>query len=405
MFNLNGKYGQATVYTDNIDDKTISDIINYLNYDISKDQNIKIMPDCHAGSGCVIGFTSTMTDKVIPNVVGVDIGCGVLVVSLGNLTFDLEKLDKIIHQYIPSGSSNHGKSIVNYTEYTKLKCYDKLKNKEIIPYSIGSVGGGNHYIELGQDSKNNIYLMIHSGSRNLGKQVAEHYQELAINNLNGKEKLRELKEAAIVDLKAKNKYQLIEEELKNIEENFKKTNPNYPEELSYLTGKDLEDYLHDMKICQEYATLNRRTIADIILKHYTDKNINDFESFETIHNYINFKDKIIRKGAISAYKGEKVIIPINMRDGSIIAIGKGNLEWNYSAPHGAGRIMSRGQAKENVLLEEFIDTMKGVYTTCVNESTLDESPFAYKSMNEIIDNTKETVDILDIITPLYNFKA
>lgn len=365
---LKGKYGSAIVFAEDLEDGARDQIINLLNQDFIEDAKVRIMPDVHQGMGCVIGFTADMGDKVIPNIVGVDIGCGMLTAKLGNLDLDLPKLDKIVSNKIPSGRNVHQNSKYRFDKLKDLHVYNKLRNIRRLEKSIGTLGGGNHFIEIGEDSGESKYLVIHSGSRNLGTQVARIYQNLAI------------------DL-------------------CKKSKTTYPKDLCYLTGSYRNQYLHDMKICQEYASINREVMADIILSSFLKKNLNEFPYFQTIHNYINFKDNIIRKGAISAYEGEKILIPINMRDGSILAIGKGNKDWNYSAPHGAGRVLSRTAAKQELKLVDFKESMQGIYTTSVHKGTLDESPSAYKSIDEIIHSIDETAEIVDIIKPIYNFKV
>ena len=402
---LQGKYNIAKVFTDNLEEGAKEQIIELLNQDFIKDSKVRIMPDVHQGMGCVIGFTACMGDKVIPNIVGVDLGCGMITVELGNIDIDLPKLDDIIHKRVPSGKSTHNERRFKFDKLNNLYCFRDLKDTKRIERSIGTLGGGNHFIEIAVDSKNNKYLVIHSGSRNLGKQVAEIYQRLAIDLCSGKEDYFIKRDEIITGYKAEGKRKEIKKVLEELKKEYDNLQPSYPKALCYLTGEYREKYLHDMKICQEYASLNREMMADIILQSLFEKGLHEFTYFETIHNYINFKDNIIRKGAISAYEGEKVLIPINMRDGSIIAIGKGNPEWNYSAPHGAGRLMSRNVAKESVNLDDFKKSMEGIYSTSVNEYTLDESPFAYKPIEEILNNIGETVEIVDIIKPIYNFKA
>lgn len=405
MIELKGKYNTAKVYTDNIDNETISQIINLCNQDFVKDCKIRIMPDTHAGAGCVIGFTANLGTKVIPNIVGVDIGCGMQVIELGKIDMDLSSLDEIIYKYIPNGRNAHESRIVKFKQLEELYCYRELKETKWIERSIGTLGGGNHFIEVNKDDEDNVYLVIHSGSRNLGKQVAEYYQNLAIELRSGREEYYVKREKLIKEYKEQGKRNLIQTALKELDSKYKYSQPDYPKELCFLEGIWRERYLHDMNICQEYATLNRKTMASTILDKLLGKSLCDFTNFETIHNYINFNDNIIRKGSISAYKDEKVIIPINMRDGSLLCLGKGNSDWNNSAPHGAGRIMSRSKAKELLTLEEYQHTMKDIYTTSVTQATLDEAPMAYKPMQEIIDNVKDTVEILKIIKPIYNFKA
>ena len=417
------------IFTDNIEEKAKEEIDLLLKQEAFKDSKIRIMPDVHAGKGCVIGFTGNLGNKVIPNIVGVDIGCGMLCVELGNIELDLEKLDKIIREYVPSGFEVHESQKYKFIEFEKLKCYDILRNKEHIEKSIGTLGGGNHFIEIDVDEDNNKYLIIHTGSRNLGKQVAEIYQNEAIHYCSYEYEMQAEKELAINMLKLIHKENEIESRLKEITEKYK-DKTKLPKDLCYLEGELREAYLHDMKICQEFAKDNRLCIAKQILCNYfqvpyysgtnslrlveevdypsfisQDYIKYDFSYFQTIHNYISFEDNIVRKGAISARKGEKVLIPMNMKDGCIIAVGKGNDDWNQSAPHGAGRIMSRMRAKEELDLEDYKKSMQGIYSTSVNSQTLDEAPMVYKPMDEIINNISDTVEIEKIIKPIYNFKA
>ena len=405
LIELRGKYNVAKVYTDKLEPEVISQVIELCNLEFCKDSKIAIMPDTHAGKGCVIGFTADLGDKVIPNIVGVDIGCGMLTVELGKMNIDLKELDQVVRKWVPSGREVHEGRMVKFPMLQELHCFRDLKDTKRIERSIGTLGGGNHFIELDMDDVKNVYLVIHSGSRNLGKQVAEYYQNLAIDLCAGKEDYYIERENLISEYKKDGKRQLIQDALKKLKEKYEKLSPSYPRDLCFLAGAYREKYLHDMKICQEYAVLNRETMANIILQKLLNKNLECFSCFNTTHNYINFKDNIIRKGSISAYEGEKVLIPINMRDGSILAVGKGNADWNYSAPHGAGRLMSRTKAKEKLTLEEYKKSMEGIFTTSVNLSTLDEAPMAYKPMEEIINNVQDTVEILKIIKPLYNFKA
>ena len=415
------------IFTENIEEEAKEQINLLLNQEPFKDCKVRIMPDVHAGKGCVIGFTANLGDKVIPNIVGVDIGCGMLCVELGNIDLDLEKIDKVINENIPAGRNIREQKLINFDKINDLYCLRELKETKKFNRSIGTLGGGNHFIEIDIDEDNNKYLVIHTGSRNLGKQVADYYQDLAIQLCSGKEEMFKRKEEIITTYKEQGRKSEIQKALKELEKEYKQNKPNLPNELCYLEGKYREMYLHDMKICQSYASLNRRYIAIQILKSYgirvqnfnsngtkliyepyQDINLNGgnyLESFETIHNYISFEDNIVRKGAIRANKGERVIIPINMRDGSIIAVGKGNGDWNNSAPHGAGRLMSRKKAKEMFKLEEFKESMKDIYSTSVVEETIDEAPFVYKPMQEIIENIQDTVEIEKIIKPIYNFKA
>lgn len=388
------------IFTKNIEEQAINQINELLKQEAFKNSKVRIMPDVHAGKGCVIGFTGNLGEKVIPNIVGVDIGCGMLCVELGNIDLNLERLDKIIREYVPSGRNIH-KFVKMPFFIGNLKCYKELKEIDWLNNSLGTLGGGNHFIEIDVDEKDNKYLVIHTGSRNLGKQVAEIYQEKAIKYCSYEDEMREEKQKIIKEYKVLGKEKDIQNKLIEISKKHEgKT--KLPKDLCYLEGKLREDYLHDMKICQEFAVENRKEIAFIIM---SKMNLDYIDCFETIHNYISFEDNIVRKGAISAKKGEMVLIPMNMRDGCIIGIGKGNDDWNCSAPHGAGRIMSRIQAKETFNLDEYKESMKNIYTTSVNENTIDEAPFVYKPMQEIIDNIGDTVDIIKIIKPIYNFKA
>lgn len=405
MKEIIGKYTTAKIFTDIIDDSAVKQIQTLCDQSFTSSTKIRIMPDVHAGAGCVIGFTADLKDKVIPNIVGVDIGCGMLTVKLGHIDFSLKELDQIINKYVPSGFSVHEEKIVHFEELTDLYCYRELKKTEWIKKSLGTLGGGNHFIEIDQDDEKNKYLVIHSGSRNLGKQVAEHYQKIAIETRKGKDILIQRKQEIIEEYKAKGKEKQIEQALKQLYQTYHEKELDIPEELCYLTGEYREKYLHDMAICQRYASLNRKMIANIILHHLFHKDINAFESFETIHNYIDHEHNIIRKGAVSARKDEILLIPLNMRDGSLICIGKGNQDWNESAPHGAGRMYSRNEAKKEFSLEDFEKQMSGIYSTSINENTLDESPMAYKDKEEIIKYISDTVEILKVIKPIYNFKA
>ena len=390
------------IFTDNIEPEALDQIYTLVKQPAFADCKVRIMPDCHAGKGCVIGFTADLGDKVIPNIVGVDIGCGMYTVRLGKVSIDFEKLDEVIRTSIPHGHDIHPERVVSFPRVNDLKCYPHLKNKGRFENAIGSLGGGNHFIEIDKDEEDNHYLIIHSGSRNLGKQVADYYQNLAIEILHEKGNLPEMKKRLIEEYKAAGKQKEIQKALKELERTYRPSGTKIPKELCYLEDKNREDYLHDMAICQDYADLNRKTMANIILERM---NLKPLSSFSTIHNYIDLETNIVRKGAIRAKKDEIVLIPMNMRDGCIIAKGKGNEDWNESAPHGAGRLMSRSKAKEMLSLEEFKETMKGIYTTCVNTFTLDESPMAYKPMGEILSYIQDTVDIVQIIKPVYNFKS
>ena len=393
------------IFTENIEEEAKEQINLLLEQEPFKNCKVRIMPDVHAGKGCVIGFTADLGDKVIPNIVGVDIGCGMLCVELGNMDLDLKLLDDVINRYIPAGRNIREQKLVDFAPINELYCLRELKETKKFNRAIGTLGGGNHFIEVDIDEMGNKYLVIHTGSRNLGKQVADYYQNLAIQLCSGKEEIFKRKEEIIKTYKEQGRKSEIQKVLKELEKEYKQNKPNLPNELCYLEGKYREQYLHDMKICQEYASENRTNIANQIIEKYFDIKFYEFDRFETIHNYISFEDNIVRKGAIRARKGERVIIPINMRDGSIIAVGKGNEDWNNSAPHGAGRLMSRKKAKERFKLEEFKESMKDIYSTSVVEDTIDEAPFVYKPMKEIIDNIQDTVEIEKIIKPIYNFKA
>jgi len=392
------------IFTDNIEGEALNQIYTLAKLPAFDNAKIRIMPDVHAGAGCVIGFTADLGNKVIPNIVGVDIGCGMRVIKLGNIDIDFEKLDRIIREQVPAGHEVHNKISLEIDKkyIDKLICKKALRDKDRLMASLGTLGGGNHFIEIDKDDEGCKYLVIHTGSRNLGKQVAEIYQNQAIMNLSPKKDYSKLSQELISTYIQQGRQTEIQLALAKLRSDLDTLQPKIPKELSYLEGAARENYLFDMNICQEFAVANREKIANIIC---TEMNWNKIEEFESIHNYISFKDNIVRKGAISAYKGQKVIIPMNMRDGCIIGIGKGNSDWNQSAPHGAGRIMSRAAAKSSIKLQDYEKSMQGIWTSTVNESTIDESAFAYKPMLEIIDNIKDTVEIINIIKPIYNFKA
>lgn len=390
------------IFTNNIDDVSLAQVNTLLAQDAFKNSKVRIMPDVHAGKGCVIGFTGDLGKKVIPNVVGVDIGCGMFCANLGKVEIDFKKLDKTIREQIPSGL-NVNDSIIASFDLTQLYCYKDLKKYVWIEKSICSLGSGNHFIEIDKDDEGNCYLVIHSGSRNLGYQVANYYQKLADDILNhGLIDYQNKRNEILQTYKSLGKQNQIQTALQDLKIKFEKNKNVIPYDLAYLENEYRDYYLHDMKICQEFAVLNRFTMAKTIA-HYMGFNIDDY--FESVHNYISFEDNIIRKGAISAKANEKVIIPINMRDGCIIGVGKGNIDWNNSAPHGAGRIMSRNTAKEQIKLDDYKKSMKNIYTTSVNEDTIDEAPFVYKPIEEIVEKITPTVDVKKIIKPIYNFKA
>lgn len=396
---IKGTYNTARVFTDNLENEAREQVKELLEQPFTKGLKIRIMPDAHAGKGCVIGTTMTIEDKVVPNLVGLDIGCGMLVTRI--LTdrrmenSDLQRLDDTIRKHIPSGFSIRTKPhhLLSKTRLTDLRCKDHVDLNRA-RMSLGTLGGGNHFIELNEDEEKNLYLVIHSGSRNIGKQVAEYYQNLAIRNLSGSVL------PPLVKKKKKGREKM------SIPDRGKPegspTGPAIPKGLAYLEGQHLEDYLHDIGIIQNYADVSRQAMAHDIIREMDWKT---GEQFTTIHNYIDLRNRILRKGSVSAEEGEKLIIPINMRDGSLICVGKGNRDWNQSAPHGAGRLMSRTKAREVLSLEDFRRTMKDVWTTSVTNATLDEAPFAYKPMEEIVSNIGDTVDILTRLKPIYNFKA
>lgn len=402
MKELKGKYGNAKIFTDLVESKAIEQITTLLNQEFIDGSKIRIMPDVHAGAGCTIGTTMSIKDKVCPNLVGVDIGCGMLTVDLGFKPIDLEKLDAVIRAYIPSGF-NLRKEKHRYTKelyIDKLFCKDHV-NLDRAYLSIGTLGGGNHFIEVDTDDCGRHYLVIHSGSRHLGKEVAEHYQHLAWDQVRNcdPDSIKKL----IEDLKAQGRQSEIESEIKKA----KAAISDIPKDLAYVSDDLFYEYTHDMTIVQMFASKNRYAMASEIISGMLF-DIRTYPTFETIHNYIDIYNEngmILRKGAVSAKKDERLLIPMNMRDGSLICVGKGNPDWNYSAPHGAGRIMSRAQARKSFSVEEFAESMNGVYTTSVGKETLDECPMAYKPMESIMNNIGDTVEIEKIIRPIYNFKA
>ena len=398
MFEIKGKINTALCYAKVVEDEAIEQIKRMCDYEFTEDSKIRIMPDVHAGKGCTIGTTMTVIDKAVPNIVGVDIGCGMYTVNLGKIDIDFEKLDEAAH-FIPSGM-NIWEGRQEKFDLQELRCYRSLKNTKWLERSLGTLGGGNHFIEVDEALDGTKYLVIHTGSRNLGKQVAELYQQLAVDLNKGKETYFKQRDEIIKTYKEQGRKSEIQAALNEIA--WAKRETTMPEDLCYLYGSYFEDYLHDVEICQRFARRNREKIAEVLLER---TGMVGGEAFHTIHNYIDTDEMILRKGAIAAHEGEKVLIPINMRDGSVLAIGKGNAQWNYSAPHGAGRLMSRSKAKNTLSMDEYREVMKGVYTTSVNEETLDEAPMAYKSLEDIIDVIKESVDVIEIMKPIYNFKA
>ena len=400
MFEIKGKINTAICFAKVVEDEAIEQIRRMCDYPMTEGSIIRIMPDVHAGKGCTIGTTMTITDKAVPNVVGVDIGCGMYTVRLSGKEIDFEKLDAAAH-YIPSGR-NVWSSRQERFDLQELRCYRNLKEMKWLERSLGTLGGGNHFIEVDEASDGTKYLVIHSGSRNLGKQVAELYQQLAVDLNKGIEEYLIAREEIIRTYKEQGRRTEIQRALMKLKWEHENTEPTIPADLCFLYGRYLDDYLHDVEICQAFARRNRERIARILLEK---TGLTAEDAFHTIHNYIDTEEMILRKGAIAAHKGEKVLIPINMRDGSVLAVGKGNPEWNCSAPHGAGRVMSRAKAMETLCLEDYRETMAGIYTTSVNEQTLDEAPMAYKSLDDIVDVIGETVEVIEILKPVYNYKA
>ena len=398
MLEIKGRVNTAICYAKVIEDEAIEQIRRMCDYEFTEGSLIRIMPDVHAGKGCTIGTTMTIAGKAVPNIVGVDIGCGMYTVNLGKDEINLQRVDEAAH-YIPSGK-NTWEGRQEAFDLQSLICYRELKDSKRLERSLGTLGGGNHFIEIDRAADETQYLVIHSGSRNLGKQVAEIYQRLAVELHSGKEEYFKQKEEIIRTYKEQGRRKEIQAALKAIEWTAKEK--TIPDDLCDLYGSYLDDYLHDVEICQRFARRNREKMAEILMER---TGLAGTDGFHTIHNYIDTEEMILRKGAIAAHKGEKVLIPINMRDGSVLAIGKGNPDWNYSAPHGAGRLMSRSAARERLNMEEYQKTMAGIYTTSINEATLDEAPMAYKSLEDIIDVIRESVDIIDIMKPIYNFKA
>ena len=398
MLEIRGRMNTAICYAKVIEQEAVEQIRRMCDHQFTQGSRIRIMPDVHAGKGCTVGTTMTIQDKVVPNIVGVDIGCGMYTVTLGKEALDLERLDAAAH-FIPSGL-NVWEERQEPFDLTQLRCYPELKHITRLECSLGTLGGGNHFIEVDVAGDGTQFLVVHSGSRNLGKQVAEHYQRLAIDLNKGKEEYLTRRGALIEEYKAAGREKEIQAALKKL--HWKSRKATMPEDLCFLYGSYLEDYLHDVELCQRFARRSRERMAEILLER---TGLEGRDAFHTIHNYIDTRERILRKGAIAAHAGERVLIPINMRDGSVLAVGKGNPEWNYSAPHGAGRVLSRTAAKAKLDMEEYRREMAGVYTTSVNEATLDEAPMAYKSLEDIIDVIAESVDVTEVLKPIYNFKA
>ena len=392
MKTLKGKYTDAIIFTNNIEKEALDQIQTMIDLPSSAGSKVRIMPDTHAGAGCTIGTTMTLTDKVVPNFVGVDIGCGVLAVQIKDKDIDLSKLDEVINERIPSGFDIHTDPVSHCHNINDLIANADIDNAQ---KSLGTLGGGNHFIEVDVNDNGFHFLVIHTGSRHLGLEVCKYYQNKA--EMNVRKSSKETKEL-IEKLKKEGRQKDIQSELAKLKEN----GPSLPKELCHIEGKDFGDYIHDMKLCQEYAAINRQTIAQQII---IGMGFSVGYQFDTIHNYIDTDDMILRKGAIAANLNQRVIIPMNMRDGSLICIGKGTPNWNWSAPHGAGRLMSRATARKRLSLDDFKESMKDIYSTSVNADTIDEAPMVYKPAKEIMKNIKDTIEIEQIIRPIYNFKA
>ena len=397
MLELQGKYAAAKVFTDVVDEASISQVITLLNQPYVQGSRVRMMPDIHAGAGCTIGTTMTIADKICPNLVGVDIGCGMETIRIKETYIEPQKLDKVIREGIPSGFDIREKAhrFAEDIDLSELCCAKKVDTDRAY-HSIGTLGGGNHFIEANRDDDGNIYVVVHSGSRHLGLEIANYYQEAAYSALTSYS--REEIDSAIETLKAAGR----EKEIQSVLKRMKSKQSPVPKPLAYVEGALFDQYLHDMKIAQRFAELNRRAMIDAIVK---GMKFHVVERFTTIHNYIDVDNRILRKGAVSARAGERLLIPINMRDGSLLCTGKGNEDWNFSAPHGAGRLMNRSAAKETFTVSEFKKQMEGIYTTSVSRGTLDECPMAYKGMEDIVGNIEPTVTVDAVIRPIYNFKA
>lgn len=395
---IEGRFNQAIVYTQKLDEKAAEQIKLLCNQEFTKQSKIRIMPDVHVGAGCTIGTTMSIKDKIVPNLVGVDIGCGMEVIKIAEKHIEVQKLDKVIKENIPCGFNVRDKehNFNEQIELEKLYCKNEV-NLNRAALSIGTLGGGNHFIESNKDDDGNIYIVVHSGSRHLGSEVAEYYQEEAYKRLNKNS------QSDIQNLIEELKAQGMEKEIqKAIKARKQSVETDVPKALAYVCGDLFNAYIHDMKIIQFFAELNRKAMISIIVKAMK---LEITEQFTTIHNYIDTDSMILRKGAVSAKANETLFIPMNMRDGSLICVGKGNSEWNYSAPHGAGRLMSRMVARNCLTLSDYKKSMEGIYTSSVNKETLDEAPMAYKPMEEIMSAISDTVEIKKIIKPIFNFKA
>ena len=398
MIEIRGKYNEAKIFADVVDSASIAQVQELCNQEFTAGSRIRLMPDIHAGAGCTIGTTMTIADKVVPNLVGVDIGCGMETTRIREGRLELQKLDKLIQEKIPSGfairdSAHPYLSQIDLSELCCARHVDLLRAER----SIGTLGGGNHFLEVDRDDDGNLYLVVHSGSRHLGVEVASHYQQAGYKALNRADDASV--EALVARMKAEGREKEIPKEIKRLK-NVRQT--RIPKALAYVSGDLFAQYIHDMRIVQRFAMLNRQAMVDVIVK---GMKLHVEEQFSTIHNYIDTDARILRKGAVSAKAGERLLIPINMRDGSLLCVGKGNADWNFSAPHGAGRLISRADARQSFTVSAFKKQMAGVYTTSVSKATLDECPMAYKGMQDILDNIGPTADVVKVIRPIYNFKA
>lgn len=410
MIELKGKYTDAVVYQneETVEPQCIEQIRQLLDSPAYEGCKVRIMPDCHTGVSAPIGTTIAVWDRVIPNTVSVDIGCGMYLVMLKGIRredVDFQALDTYIRENVPAGREIHRSAVARMDGIKELRCFRELRDTPKFEKALGTLGGGNHFQEIDEDDDGDLYYVVHTGSRNLGKQVADHYQNLADGLCNrGLATFYVEKDALIARYKEEGRKSEIQNALVELKRRYQENRNLIPKDLAYLEGPYLEDYFHDMGICQEYARLNRETIARTVCRFF-GLDWDSLDRFETVHNYIDLDQRILRKGAIDCSKGRRVLIPINMRDGSIIAVGKGNPDYNFSGPHGAGRLMSRGEARRSISLDDFKRSMEGVFSTCINERTLDESAFAYKSMDDILPWIQDTCEVERIIRPVYNFKA
>ena len=400
MIEIRGQYNTAICYTDELEEFAQQQIQNLCDQCVFSESKIRIMPDVHAGAGCTIGTTMTIIDKAAPSLVGVDIGCGMETVILRETEIDFEKLDRVIREKIPSGENIRETihPLASQINLNELRCLPAI-NLERAKLSIGTLGGGNHFIEIDRDEDGFLYLIIHSGSRYLGVQTAGYYRKIGWKALTSP--TEQMRRELIARYKAEGRTKEIEKGLRELAADVAPPT-DLSEQFAYVEGQNLEDYLHDMRIVQHFANLNRQAMTQAILE---GMGWNETDRFTTIHNYIDTEHMILRKGSVSAQKGERLLIPINMRDGALICIGKGNPEWNCSAPHGAGRILSRAAAQSTLTIEEFRKEMDGIFTTCVAQGTLDESPMAYKGLDAILSQIGPTADVIKQIRPIYNYKA